>query len=57
MIQQENAQRAVEKRDWDLCLNGNPDDAMSLIELPLLVAFVFGAVDPHPQVDIPTESR
>ena len=46
----------IECGDWDLWLNGNTHDALSLILLPPLDAFVHGAVDPTKQVDIPIEA-
>ena len=46
----------IECSDWELWLNGSTDDALSLIQLPLLAVFAHGAVDPTKQVDIPIEA-
>ena len=46
----------IECADWDLSLNGNTDDAMSLIQLPALSLFAHGAADPTKRVEIPIEA-
>ena len=43
----------IDAADWSLWLTGNAEDALSLIQLPLMRLFKHAAVDPAKQVDLP----